>query len=282
MKLVSFETAGRAAYGVLSDAGIIDLPRLLRGSCPTIVDFIRDRPSVEAQLATAKADYALGDVKLLPVVPNPGKIVCIGLNYEAHKAEGVRDPNDKPMLFARWPEGLIAEGDDMIIPRVSDKLDFEAEMYVVIGKDTGRYLPVEKALDTVFGYSCMNEGSVRDWQRHSSQVTAGKNFEGTGAVGPWLVTADEIPDPQALDIELRLNGTVMQKANTRDMIWSIAEIIAYVTNWLPLKAGDCIATGTPEGVGSRRTPPVFMAPGDVVEVEIEKIGVLRNNVVKEA
>lgn len=282
MKLVSFEASGRAAYGVLTDAGIVDLSRLLQDSCPTIVDFIRDRPDVEGLLASAKADYALEDVRLLPVVPNPGKIVCIGLNYEAHKAEGVRDPNDKPMLFARWAEGLIAHGDDMIIPRVSDKLDFEAELYVVIGKDTGRYLPVEKALDTVFGYSCMNEGSVRDWQRHSSQVTAGKNFAGTGAVGPWLVTADEIPDPQALDIALRLNGEVMQQANTRDMIWSIAEIIAYVTNWLPLKAGDCIATGTPEGVGSRRTPPVFMAAGDVVEVEIEGIGVLRNTVAKEA
>jgi len=282
MKLVSFETAGRTAYGALTDAGIVDLSRHLQDICPTIVDFIRDQPSVEALLAAAVADYALKEVKLLPVVPNPGKIVCIGLNYEAHKAEGVRDPNDKPMLFARWAEGLIAQGDDMVIPRVSDKLDFEAELYVVIGKDTGRYLPVEQALDSVFGYSCMNEGSVRDWQRHSSQVTAGKNFAGTGAVGPWLVTAGEIPDPQALDIELRLNGTVMQKANTRDMIWSIAEIIAYVSNWLPLKAGDCIATGTPEGVGSRRSPPVFMTAGDIVEVEIEKIGVLRNAVVKEA
>ena len=282
MKLVSFEINGRVSYGAVVDGKIKDLSRRFGAAYPTIVDYIREAPLQKGEALNGEADYALNEVKLLPVVPNPGKIVCIGLNYEAHKQEGVRDPNDKPMLFARWPETLIAHGDPMVVPRISEKLDFEAELYAVIGKDTGRYLPVERALETVFGYSCMNEGSVRDWQRHSSQVTAGKNFVGTGAVGPYIVTADEVGDPQALDIELRLNGAVMQKANTRDMIWSIAEMISYITNWLPLRPGDCLATGTPEGVGSRRTPPLFMKAGDVVEVEIEKVGLLRNDVVREA
>ena len=278
MKLVSYEKDGAASWGVVVGDGVADLASRLPG-CPDLLSFIASGGAVPGGLAP---DHALGEVTLLPVVPNAGKIVCIGLNYQAHKEEGVRDPNDKPMLFARWAETLIGHEAPLVIPRISDKLDFEAEMLAVIGKETGRYLPASQALDHVFGYSCMNEGSVRDWQRHSSQVTAGKNFVGTGAVGPWLVTADELGDPQALDLELTVNGQTMQKANTADMIWPVAEMIEYITNWIPLHPGDMIATGTPAGVGSRRTPPIFLQPGDVVEVTIERIGTLRNTVVKEA
>jgi 2-keto-4-pentenoate hydratase/2-oxohepta-3-ene-1,7-dioic acid hydratase in catechol pathway len=283
VKLVSFEIGGKAHYGVVDGEGVIDLGTRLGPDFAGIKRFIANPPrdKVKALVAQGRHDHRLAALTLLPVVPDPGKIICVGLNYEEHKKEGVRNPADKPMLFARWAETLVAHNAPLVIPKVSDMLDWEAEMLVVIGKDTGRYLPAARAMEIVFGYACMNEASVRDWQRHSSQVTAGKNFVGTGAVGPWLVTADEIADPQALDMELRLNGEQMQSCNTRDMIWPIAETIEYVTNWLPLKPGDMIATGTPAGVGSRRTPPIYMKPGDVVEVTISGIGTLRNEVVKE-
>lgn len=284
MKLVSFRHKKTDGYGVVVGDHVIDLSARLGEGYETLNAFIAKPPKKKvAELIAAKAfDHKLSKLRLLPATPHPGKIICVGLNYEEHKKEGVRDPNDRPMLFARWPETLIADGDPLIIPKVSDKLDFEAELLVVIGKQTGRYLAADKALGFVFGYSCMNEGSVRDWQRHSSQVTAGKNFAGTGAVGPRIVTADEIPDPQALDLELRVNGAVMQQANTRDMIWKVAETIAYITNWIPLNPGDVIATGTPAGVGSRRTPPVFLKPGDVVDVTISSVGALRNPVAAES
>lgn len=284
MKLISFIAGGHAHFGLVRGDDVIDLTRYFGGRYPDLLAFIAGGTldELRAPAASGPADYRLADVELLPVLPNPGKIICVGLNYQEHKAEGVRDPNDKPMLFARWPETLIAHGAPLVMPKISDKLDFEAELLVVIGKETGRYLPAARALANVFGYSCMNEGSVRDWQRHSSQVTAGKNFVGTGPVGPWLVTADEIPDPQTLDLEMRLNGVVMQKANTRDMIWPVTETIEYITSWIPLHPGDMIATGTPAGVGSRRNPPIFMKPGDVAEVVISGIGTLRNQVVREA
>lgn len=280
MRLVSFSIGGKPHFGAVIGDRVVDLTARL--GC-TITDFIAATPAAAAAILDSGAtDHALADLALLPVVPDPGKIICIGLNYAEHKAEAARNPADQPMLFARWPETLTGHGAPLVIPRISTMLDWEAEMAVIIGKPTGRYLPAERALDHVYGYACMNEGSVRDWQRHSSQVTAGKNFEGTGPVGPWLVTADEVPDPQALDLECRVNGQVMQKANTRDMIWPVAEMIAYISNWIGLNPGDMIASGTPAGVGSRRTPPVFLQPGDVVEVEIERLGTLRNTVVKEA
>lgn len=277
MKLVSFRHEGAARYGMVSGDGVHDLSARLPHA--GIRAFIA--AGGKAEQPEGPPDHALADLELLPVVPDPGKIVCIGLNYQAHKEEGVRDPSDKPMLFARWADTLIGHEAPLVIPKVSDKLDFEAEMVAVIGRDTGRGVKAAEALDYVYGYACMNEGSVRDWQRHSSQVTAGKNFVGTGAVGPWLVTADELGDPQSLDIFLTVNGTEMQRANTAQMIWPVAEMIEYITTWMPLGPGDMIATGTPAGVGSRRDPPVFLQPGDVVEVTVTGLGTLRNTVVKE-
>lgn len=180
------------------------------------------------------------------------------------------------MIFARWPESLTAHRQPIFRPKVSNQLDYEAELLAVIGKDTGRYVKADKALDYVFGYSCFNEACLRDYQKHSRQINPGKNFEKTGASGPWIVTADEIKDPENLDIEMRLNGKTMQKANTKDMIHSVAQVIEYVTEWMPFRAGDLIVSGTMGGVGFARDPQVFMKPGDVAEVIIEGIGTLRN------
>jgi 2-keto-4-pentenoate hydratase/2-oxohepta-3-ene-1,7-dioic acid hydratase in catechol pathway len=283
MKLISYTSTEGSGVGAVVGDGVIDLCRRLGAEFGSMKALIArgDLNTVQRLLDGAEPDFALDAVTLLPVVPDAAKIVCVGLNYRAHAAEGTRDPGDKPMLFARWSDTLIGHRAPLVIPKISEMLDWEAELLVVIGSDTGRYLKAADALRHVFGYSCMNEGSVRDWQRHSSQVTAGKNFVGTGAVGPWIVTADEIPDPQALDLKLTLNGEVMQAAATRDMIWSVAETIEYITNWMPLGPGDLIATGTPAGVGSRRTPPVFLKPGDVVEVSVTGIGTLSNTVERE-
>lgn len=283
MKLVSYTSRNGPGIGAVVDGGVIDLGRRLGPEFGSMKAFIANRGLGRArELSGADPDYRLDEVTLAPVVPDANKIVCVGLNYKAHRDEGIRDPNDKPMLFGRWPDTLIGHEAPLLLPRISDMLDWEAELLVVIGSDTGRYVRAEDALGHVFGYSCMNEGSVRDWQRHSSQVTAGKNFVGTGPVGPWIVTADEIPDPQALDLSLTVNGQVMQAASTRDMIWPVAETIAYITNWMPLGPGDLIASGTPAGVGSRRSPPVFLKPGDRVEVTISGIGTLGNTVEREA
>ncbi len=283
MKLISFEHEGRSNVGVLTARGIVDLGRRLG------VVGLKDLLTQELLPAALRAaleepDLQLADVRLAPVVPDPSHFYCVGVNYRDHlnevRAAGVqRKEPEHASLFIRFPETLVASGALLLLPKVSDQLDYEAELAVVIGKG-GRYIAKADALDHVAGYTCFNDASVRDWQYHSSQVTSGKNFEGTGALGPWLVTADEIEDPQNLKIELRLNGTVMQSSNTGRMIFDVASIIAYASALVPLKPGDVIATGTPEGVGFSRTPPVFMKPGDVCEVEIQHIGVLRNRVEK--
>lgn len=285
MKLVSYRLGEAVHYGVVNGDRVIDLRTRL--GFADIVGFIAGGETAQAQaqalLQSEAGDHAFEALTLLPVVPNPGKILCIGLNYADHVAEadkklGGREIPKKPMVFARWPESLAAHRGVIRRPRVSDNLDWEAELLVVIGKRVPRYTPVEKALEHVFGYAAMNEACLRDYQFHSRQLTPGKNFESTGAIGPWLVTADEIADPQDLDIEMRLNGELMQAANTRDMVFSVAQLIAYISDWLPLNPGDMIASGTMAGVGFARQPPIFMKPGDRAEVSISRIGTLVNTV----
>lgn len=286
MKLVCYRHGGATHYGAVKDNGkVVDLGTRLGAQYPDIVSFIAgDGQAIARQVvATEPGDFDYDALDLLPVVPNPGKILCVGLNYhdhvdEANRTIGNRKAPDRPMIFGRWPESLASHGKPITRPRISHMFDWEAEMLVVMGRETGRYVKAEDALQYVFGYSCFNESCMRDYQRHSSQITPGKNFENTGASGPWLVTADEIPDPMNLEIKMRLNGEVMQHANTSQMIFSVQKIIEYVTEWTPLKPGDLIVSGTMGGVGFARTPPVFMKPGDIAEVEIERIGVLRNTI----
>lgn len=224
--------------------------------------------------------YALADVELQPVIPSPGKIFCVGLNYHAHRIETGNEDRPYPTLFARFATCLTGHEQAVWRPRVSDKMDFEGELAVIIGR-AGHHVAEHEAMNHVAGYSCFNDISIRDWQRHTTQFTPGKNFLRTGAFGPALVTTDEVPDYRALRLTTRLNGVVMQETTTDLMIFSIPRLIAYISTFTELQPGDVISTGTPGGVGVKREPPVFMKPGDTVEVDITGVGTLRNHVVAE-
>lgn len=282
MRLVSFVRAGQSSYGIVTDGGIVDLGRRLGGRYADLRGFLAGGAAARnACDPTWPADVALGDVALLPVVPNPDKIVCVGLNYRAHVAETGRADSDKPAIFLRLAASQVGHGQAMIRPRVSTEFDYEGELALVIGK-AGRAIAPERAYEHIAGYACYNDGSVRDWQRHTHQWAPGKNFPGTGAFGPWLVTADEIGDPTAQRLTTRLNGAVVQDTTVDLLIFPIPELVAYVSAWTELVPGDVIVTGTPGGVGMKRQPPLFMKAGDVVEVEISKIGTLANPIVDEA
>ena len=221
---------------------------------------------------------SLSEVKFDVLIDQPGKIVCLGLNYADHAKEGGNARPEYPSFFMRGPSSLTAHLAPIIRPSVSDKLDYEAELAFIVGKKA-RNLTKENALDCVAGYSIFNDGSLRDYQRKTSQWTIGKNFDQTGAFGPWLVTPDELPSgAHGVQIQSRLNGNLMQNANTKDFLWGVAETIQLITECMTLEPGDVVITGTPAGVGYARTPPVFMKPGDICEIEIERIGVLQNSI----
>jgi 2-keto-4-pentenoate hydratase/2-oxohepta-3-ene-1,7-dioic acid hydratase in catechol pathway len=223
----------------------------------------------------------LSDITFNAPIDRPGKIVCMGLNYADHAKEGGNARPEYPSFFMRGPSSLTSHGSPLIRPKVSDKLDYEAELAFVVGK-TIRNATLENALDCVAGYSVFNDGSIRDYQRKTTQWTIGKNFDKTGAFGPWLVTPDELPPGcDGLNIQSRLNGQVMQNANTKDFLWGVAETIVLISECMTLEPGDLVITGTPAGVGYARTPPVFMKPGDICEIEIESIGVLSNSIADE-
>jgi 2-keto-4-pentenoate hydratase/2-oxohepta-3-ene-1,7-dioic acid hydratase in catechol pathway len=222
-------------------------------------------------------DHKLSDIAWLPVIPNPDKIVCVGLNYQDHVVETGRDNTEQPAIFLRVAESQVGHLQPIVRPKESTHLDFEAEIAVIIGKP-GRRIAQKDAWSHIAGYSCYNDGSVREWQRHTIQWTAGKNFAQTGAFGPWMVTADEIPPNSKMTLSCRLNGQEMQKATTEQMIFRIPKIIEYVSAWTTLLPGDVLVTGTPGGVGARRTPPVWMKPGDKVEIEIDRVGILENGI----
>jgi 2-keto-4-pentenoate hydratase/2-oxohepta-3-ene-1,7-dioic acid hydratase in catechol pathway len=283
MKLVSFVTANGPGYGVVKDGGVVDLRRRFGDRLPTLRALLSAGalPEAERIARDTAPDFPLDGLQLAPVIPDPDKIICIGMNYRDHVAEVGRTVTEKPALFARFAGSQVGHLQPLVKPAVSDQFEYEGELAVVIGKE-GRHIPASRALEHVAGYSCYNEGSVRDWQRHTSQFLAGKSFAGTGAFGPWLVTADEIPDPARLILETRLNRQRVQHTTTDLMITTIPAQIAYISTMLPLLPGDVIVSGTPGGVGLKRSPQLFMRPGDIAEVEISGIGVLRNPVIAEA
>jgi 2-keto-4-pentenoate hydratase/2-oxohepta-3-ene-1,7-dioic acid hydratase in catechol pathway len=283
MDIASFVSGGKPSFGLVVDDRVIDLaPRV---GVATLRDAIA-AGSVMAAAKTAQGNdqamqaLPLAAVTLLPPIPNPSKIVCIGLNYRAHAAEAGLKLPENPSLFLRLNNTLTAHGAPLVRTSLSSNFDYEGELAIVIGK-AGRHIAKSAALDHVFGYACFNDGSIRDFQfKHS--VTVGKNFPSTGGFGPWIATADAIPDPAKLTLTTRVNGMQVQHKGLDDMIFDVPAIIAYVSSWTKLEPGDVIATGTPEGVGFARKPPLWLKPGDTVEVEISSIGVLRNSVIAES
>lgn len=280
MKLASFSHSDRASYGIVKDDRIVDLGRLIGAQYPDLRALLTAGPALLDQLRSQASTIPVDEVKFLPVIPNPDKIFCAGLNYRSHVEETGRTETEKPVIFLRLAASQVGHGQPMVCPAVSDQFDYEGELAIVIGK-RGRHISRHKALDYIAGYSCYNDGSLRDWQRHTSQWTPGKNFAATGAFGPWLVTADEIPDPTKLSLATRLNGQTVQSATVDLLIFSIPELIEYVSVWSELAPGDVIVTGTPGGVGFKRNPPLLMKAGDTVEVEISNIGTLSNPIAAE-
>jgi 2-keto-4-pentenoate hydratase/2-oxohepta-3-ene-1,7-dioic acid hydratase in catechol pathway len=282
MKFASYEIAGQASYGLVRDGQLTTVKGALKDRFGTLRAAIAadGLEEIAAALQAEAPDAALADVSFLPTIPDPEKILCVGLNYKAHIDETGNRDRDYPTIFTRFANCQVGHLRPMIKPRESDRLDYEGELAVIVGRG-GRRIAEADALHHVAGYACYNEGSVRDFQRHTSQFTPGKNFMGTGAFGPWMVTSDQIPDPARLTLETRLNGQVMQHATTDLLVFSIPYLIAYISTFTELAPGDVIVSGTPGGVGSRRDPPVYMTHGDRVEVEISGIGVLTNPVVAE-
>jgi 2-keto-4-pentenoate hydratase/2-oxohepta-3-ene-1,7-dioic acid hydratase in catechol pathway len=280
MKLASYAVDGRNAFGAVIGNAVVTLNERLGGRYPGLRQALAACALADLKKAAEAAppDHKLADVKLLPPIPDPEKILCAGINYRSHAAETGRDLPKQPSMFIRLANTLTGHERELIRPSVSQSFDFEGELALVIGR-AGRHIPVEQALDHVAGYTCFVDGSVRDYQKIS--VTSGKNFPGTGPLGPWIVTTDEIPDPKRLTLVTRLNGQEVQRSGTDLLIYSVPQIIAFCSDFTPLAPGDVIATGTPEGVGHRRTPPLWMKAGDVLEVEISGIGTLRNRVVDE-
>ena len=278
MRLASFRTAQGASYGAVTNQGIVDLGRRLGNRYSDLRTLLERNGLEEARKAAgAAADYRESEVTWLPVIPNPGKIVCVGLNYEEHRQETGRDKTEQPALFLRLAESQVGHKQPILRPRESKNLDYEAEIAVIVG-GAGRRISQKDSWNHIAGYSCYNDGSVRDWQRHTIQWTAGKNFASTGGFGPWMVSADEIPAGALLTLSCRLNGERMQHATTEQMIFKIPKLIEYISSFTTLLPGDVIVTGTPGGVGARRNPPVWMKPGDTVEIEIDKVGVLVNSI----
>ncbi|HEX4033568.1 MAG TPA: fumarylacetoacetate hydrolase family protein [Solirubrobacteraceae bacterium] len=277
MRLASFLTANGPSYGIVREDGIVDLGARLGGDLRGILAEGLERPR---ELAEEPADLHLKGLRWLPLIPNPGAIYCVGLNYRAHVEEVGRPLGDWPTVFLRVPPSQTGHLAPIVRPRVSEQLDFEGELAAVIGRP-GRHIEPATALEHIAGYSLYNDGSVRDWQRHSAQYTAGKNFAATGAFGPWLVTGEEAGDPSRLELTTRLNGEVVQHAPLSELIFTIPQIVAYISTFSQLEPGDVIVTGTPAGVGAGREPKLWLRAGDTIEVEVPGIGTLRNPIVDE-
>ena len=280
MRFTTYLRDGQPRLAVVDGDTAIDLAADLRAELEDGTDLIA---AARAALASGARRLPLAGLRFAPLVPEPGKIICLGLNYYDHAKEGGRDKPDYPWFFYRGKSSLVGHGEPGLVPKVSGKFDYEAELAVVIGTRVPRHVAQADALRHVFGYSCFNDMSVRDYQKRTPQWTIGKNFDRTGGFGPVLLTADELPaGAKGLRIQSRLNGQVMQDANTSDMIFSVAETIALLAQCMTLDPGDAIIMGTPAGVGQARTPPVWMKAGDTIEIEIERIGTLSNPIAAEA
>ncbi|MBR0955464.1 fumarylacetoacetate hydrolase family protein [Bradyrhizobium canariense] len=281
MKLATVAIDGRTTWGLVEGETFFDVGAALKARYADLKAAIGSSLAGVADAKSAATAVPVSKIKWLPVIPNPDKILCVGLNYETHRKETGRAEVEHPTIFSRYANSQTGHLQPIVRPRVSTDLDFEGELAVIIGK-AGRYISRADAMSYVAGYSCYNDGSVRDFQRHTHQFTPGKNFPDTGAFGPWMMTPDELGPLGELKLETRLNGQVMQEARIKQMIFDIPRQIEYCSTFTRLEPGDVIVSGTPGGVGARREPPLWMKPGDVVEIEVERLGVLRNVVADEA
>jgi 2-keto-4-pentenoate hydratase/2-oxohepta-3-ene-1,7-dioic acid hydratase in catechol pathway len=283
LRLATFRIDGRVSYGAITADGIIDLAARLPH--PSLLELFRADAIAQARTAAhGRADYQAKDIELLPPLLGPEKIICVGINYPERSAEykDRREPPKYPNLFCRFPSSLVGADQPIVRPKVSEKFDYEGEIVLVIGRE-GRHVPQEQALSVIGGLTLGNEGSVRDWLRHGTlNVTQGKNFDASGSLGPWIVTADELDPGKPLHLATRVNGELRQEDTTDRLTWGFAWLINYISTFSTLRPGDLIWTGTPTGAGGHHTPPKWLKPGDVVEVEVPEIGVLRNTVVDEA
>ena len=282
MRFGSFTTHGKETWGLMKDEGAVLVDADTASSFPNLKSAITNNclEKIGTELREKTIDIPVEDISYLPVIGNPDKILCVGLNYHDHRLEGGHGEVGEPTIFVRFANAQIGHGKAIVAPMESDTLDFEAELAIIIGKP-GRRIPEEEAFDYIAGYSCYNDGSVREYQRHTTQFTAGKNFMATGGFGPWMVTPEELVDLDNVTVKSRLNGEIMQHAKVADMIFPFPKLINYISTFTELCPGDVIATGTPGGVGSRRNPQVWMRPRDVCEIEISGIGVLRNPIIGE-
>jgi 2-keto-4-pentenoate hydratase/2-oxohepta-3-ene-1,7-dioic acid hydratase in catechol pathway len=285
LRLATFKAKGREFFGAVTETGIADLGKRLDGRYAGLIDLIRSGSLREAREAAAgPGDYRLSEVEFLSPIPRPEKIVCVGINYPERSAEykDTREQPKYPNLFVRFPDSLVGHEQKLVRPKVSEKFDYEGEIVLVIGRE-GRNMPRDKALSMIFGLTLGNEGSVRDWLRHGTlNVTQGKNFDRSGSLGPWIVPADDVDPGKPLRLMTRINGELRQDDNTERLTWDFSWLLEYITKFATLKPGDIIFTGTPVGAGGHQTPPKWLVPGDVIEVEVPEIGVLRNAVVDEA
>jgi 2-keto-4-pentenoate hydratase/2-oxohepta-3-ene-1,7-dioic acid hydratase in catechol pathway len=282
MKLASFRVSDSESWGVVEGEVIADVGMILSSKYPTLRSVIAGEGLAAVHEALAHAPrWRLNEIRWLPPIVDPGKILCIGLNYETHRSETGRPKAAHPAIFTRFADTQIGHCEPIVRPHVSTSLDYEGELAIVIGRP-GRYITPAEAMNHVAGYACYNDATLRDWQQHTHQFTPGKNFPGTGAFGPYVLTADEVADYRAFQLITRLNGDVVQSAGLEQLIFPIRELIAYCSAFTPLSAGDVVATGTPGGVGFKRTPPLFLRPGDALEVEITGLGTLSNSVADEA
>jgi 2-keto-4-pentenoate hydratase/2-oxohepta-3-ene-1,7-dioic acid hydratase in catechol pathway len=279
MRLLSFIHGTSHSYGVAVDDHVADVGSRLQQIYPTLRDALSHLDEIKAAVDKAP-NIQISQIEFMAPIWNSARIVCVGLNYKAHIAETGRDAPNHPILFPRYADSQVGHKQPMVRPKVSTQFDFEGELAVIIGK-VGRHVAIDDAMDHVAGYACFNDGSIRDYQRHTTQFMPGKCFWRSGAFGPWLVTRDEVAEPESLQLRTRLNGELMQDARIDDLLFSIPQLVSYISDIWPLAVGDVIATGTPGGVGAFRDPKVWMKPGDTVEVEITNLGTLVNRIVDE-
>lgn len=277
MKLASYLLGDVPSFGIVRDDEVLDVGDVTRARFGSLKDALGSLNEIQEAVQTQRSIGRVSDVHLLPPIPDAGRIICIGRNYRADTIKAGLPVPDYPILFLRYPDTLVGHKQPLVRPSVSDQFDWEGELAFVIGK-SGRHIAREAASNHVAGYCCFNDGSVRDYQRHTTQDAPGKNFWRSGSFGPFLVTRDEMPDTSKLSVTSTLNGELMQCGQVSDFIFSISDLIAYLSSIFPLQPGDVVATGTPLGCGVSRDPKIWLKPGDVVEVSIEGVGTLRNHV----